>query len=89
MYSGEMRDMDRLPTRVDRSAEDFARRREFNLSLIEDLSLLFNTAGSLETLQYVNKSAHVKISFIIKIDFITSFIISNNNLKIIIIIIIK
>ena len=37
MYSGEMRDMDRLPTRVDRSAEDFARRREFNLSLIEDL----------------------------------------------------
>ena len=36
MYSGEMRDMDRLPTRVDRSAEDFARRREFNLSLIED-----------------------------------------------------
>jgi 3-methylcrotonyl-CoA carboxylase beta subunit len=32
-----MRDMDRLPTRVDRSAEDFARRREFNLSLIEDL----------------------------------------------------
>ena len=37
MYSGEMRDMDRLPTRVDRSAEDFARRREFNLSLIENL----------------------------------------------------
>ena len=37
MYSGEMRDMDRLPTRVDRSAEDFARRREFNLTLIEDL----------------------------------------------------
>ena len=34
--------MDRLPTRVDRSAEDFARRREFNLSLIEDLKKLID-----------------------------------------------
>jgi 3-methylcrotonyl-CoA carboxylase beta subunit len=42
MYSGEMRDMDRLPTRVDRSAEDFTRRREFNLSLIEDLKKRIN-----------------------------------------------
>jgi len=37
MHSGELRDMDRLPTRVDRNDEDFARRREFNLSLIDDL----------------------------------------------------
>ncbi|MDE0954650.1 MAG: hypothetical protein OR994_08225, partial [Candidatus Poseidoniales archaeon] len=37
MHSGELRDMDRLPTRVDRSTEDFIRRKEFNLSLIDDL----------------------------------------------------
>ena len=37
MHSGELRDMDRLPTRVDRNDEDFARRREFNLNLIDVL----------------------------------------------------
>ncbi len=37
MHSGESKDMDRLPTRVDRGAEDFVRSREFNLSLIDDL----------------------------------------------------
>jgi len=37
MHSGELRDMDRLPTRVDRNDEDFVRRREFNLNLIDVL----------------------------------------------------
>ena len=30
--------MDRLPTRVDKSGEDFASRKEYNLSLITKLS---------------------------------------------------
>ena len=30
--------MDRLPTRVDKSGEDFASRKEHNISLIEKLS---------------------------------------------------
>ena len=37
MPSGEMRDMDRLPTRIDRNSEDFVRRSEFNLNLVKVL----------------------------------------------------
>ena len=37
MPSGELKDMDRLPTRIDRNSEDFLRRKEINLQLIEEL----------------------------------------------------
>ena len=37
MPSGELRDMDRLPTRIDRNSEDFVRRSEFNLNLVKVL----------------------------------------------------
>ena len=37
MPSGVLRDMDRLPTRIDRNSEDFIRRREFNIQLVEEL----------------------------------------------------
>lgn len=37
MPSGELRDMDRLPTRIDRNSEDFNRRRDFNIQLVDEL----------------------------------------------------
>ena len=42
MPSGELRDMDRLPTRIDRNSEDFIRRSEFNLNLVEVLKEKIN-----------------------------------------------
>ena len=36
--------MDRLPTRVDKSSDDFSSRKEHNLSLIENLSEKLETA---------------------------------------------
>jgi 3-methylcrotonyl-CoA carboxylase beta subunit len=42
MPSGELRDMDRLPTRIDRNSEDFIRRSEFNLNLVKVLKEKIN-----------------------------------------------
>ena len=42
MPSGELRDMDRLPTRIDRNSEDFIRRSEFNLNLVKVLNEKIN-----------------------------------------------
>ena len=42
MPSGELRDMDRLPTRIDRNSEDFIRRSEFNLNLVKILKEKIN-----------------------------------------------
>jgi 3-methylcrotonyl-CoA carboxylase beta subunit len=42
MPSGELRDMDRLPTRIDRNSEDFIRSTEFNLNLVKVLKEKIN-----------------------------------------------
>ena len=42
MPSGELRDMDRLPTRIDRNSEDFNRRRDFNIQLVDELKQKIN-----------------------------------------------
>jgi 3-methylcrotonyl-CoA carboxylase beta subunit len=42
MPSGELRDMDRLPTRIDRNSEDFIRSSEFNLNLVKVLKEKIN-----------------------------------------------
>ena len=42
MPSGELRDMDRLPTRIDRNSEDFNRRKNFNIQLVDELKQKIN-----------------------------------------------
>ena len=42
MPSGELKDMDRLPTRIDRNSEDFNRRKNFNIQLVDELKQKIN-----------------------------------------------
>ena len=55
MPSGELRDMDRLPTRIDRNSEDFIRQREFNLQLVEELKQKINQVKEGGGKKYVDR----------------------------------
>jgi len=55
MPSGELRDMDRLPTRIDRNSEDFIRRREFNIQLVEELKQKINQVKEGGGKKYVDR----------------------------------
>ena len=55
MPSGELRDMDRLPTRIDRNSEDFNRRREFNIQLVEELKQKINEVKEGGGKKYVDR----------------------------------
>ena len=55
MPSGELRDMDRLPTRIDRNSEDFIRRREFNIQLVEELKQKINEVKEGGGKKYVDR----------------------------------
>ena len=55
MPSGELRDMDRLPTRIDRNSEDFNRRREFNIQLVEELKQKINQVKEGGGKKYVDR----------------------------------
>ena len=55
MPSGELRDMDRLPTRIDRKSEDFIRRREFNIQLVEELKQKINQVKEGGGKKYVDR----------------------------------
>ena len=55
MPSGELRDMDRLPTRIDRNSEDFNRRRDFNIQLVEELKQKINQVKEGGGKKYVDR----------------------------------
>ncbi len=47
--------MDRLPTRIDRNSEDFIRRREFNIQLVEELKQKINEVKEGGGKKYVDR----------------------------------
>ena len=53
--SGELRDMDRLPTRIDRNSEDFNRRRDFNIQLVDELKQKINQVKEGGGKKYVDR----------------------------------
>ena len=55
MPSGELRDMDRLPTRIDRNSEDFNRRRDFNIQLVDELKQKINVVKEGGGQKYVDR----------------------------------
>lgn len=55
MPSGELRDMDRLPTRIDRNSEDFNRRRDFNIQLVDELKQKINQVKEGGGKKYVDR----------------------------------
>ena len=55
MPSGELRDMDRLPTRIDRNSEDFNRRRDFNIQLVDELKHKINLVKEGGGKKYVDR----------------------------------
>ena len=55
MPSGELRDMDRLPTRIDRNSEDFNRRRDFNIQLVDELKQKINVVKEGGGEKYVDR----------------------------------
>ena len=55
MPSGELKDMDRLPTRIDRNSEDFNRRRDFNIQLVEELKQKINQVKEGGGKKYVDR----------------------------------
>ena len=55
MPSGELRDMDRLPTRIDRNSEDFNRRRDFNIQLVDELKQKINVVKEGGGQKYVER----------------------------------
>ena len=55
MPSGELRDMDRLPTRIDRNSEDFNRRRDFNIQLVYELKQKINQVKEGGGKKYVDR----------------------------------
>ena len=55
MPSGELRDMDRLPTRIDRNSEDFNRRRDFNIQLVNELKQKINVVKEGGGQKYVDR----------------------------------
>ena len=55
MTSGELRDMDRLPTRIDRNSEDFNRRRDFNIQLVDELKQKINQVKEGGGKKYVDR----------------------------------
>ena len=55
MPSGELRDMDRLPTRIDRNSEDFNRRRDFNIQLVAELKQKINQVKEGGGKKYVDR----------------------------------
>ena len=55
MPSGELRDMDRLPTRIDRNSEDFNRRRDFNIRLVDELKQKINQVKEGGGKKYVDR----------------------------------
>jgi len=55
MPSGELKDMDRLPTRIDRNSEDFNRRRDFNIQLVDELKQKINQVKEGGGKKYVDR----------------------------------
>ena len=55
MPSGELRDMDRLPTRIDRNSEDFNRRRDFSIQLVDELKQKINVVKEGGGEKYVDR----------------------------------
>jgi 3-methylcrotonyl-CoA carboxylase beta subunit len=55
MPSGELRDMDRLPTRIDRNSEDFNRRRDSNIQLVDELKQKINQVKEGGGKKYVDR----------------------------------